>query len=284
MAQDKAYSSLCLGSSCGQNSMLVTWEYKKKGLDCLLLQIPVHRAWIAEKTQQEHAGTWPALPHRGKRDLLKPHRRSWSSGSGSELCYAADPCKISHRMLIRYLQLPFSVELTSEKIQFRKNFEGGPASDHSLVTSGVELPHDIPHAQPVAALHGKHQHLSTFSPGQGTQQEQQSWEFLQEPLDSHGWCWRSPQQSNVLTCLCHLSYFLSSYSQVHTWHSTLLKLIIAKETHARPGLNFLPRYQRTTFLISSLVTNPCDLLLPPRDRQSSFHKANSVRQRLIPAQ
>lgn len=48
------------------------------------------------------------------------------------------------------------------------------SQDHSLVTSGVELPHDIPHAQPVAALHGKHQHLSTFSPGQGTQQEQQS--------------------------------------------------------------------------------------------------------------
>ena len=50
----------------------------------------------------------------------------------------------------------------------------------------MELPHGLPHAEPVAALHGDHQHLPSLSPSPGAQTEQESSQHLPPKLQSQG--------------------------------------------------------------------------------------------------
>ena len=54
------------------------------------------------------------------------------------------------------------------------------------MTPGVELPHGLLHAEPVAALHGDHQHLPSLSPSPGAQTEQESSQHLPPKLQSQG--------------------------------------------------------------------------------------------------
>ena len=60
------------------------------------------------------------------------------------------------------------------------------SNDHCLVTSGVELPHGLPHAEPVAAFHGDHQHLPSLRPSPDAQTEQESSQHLPPKLQSQG--------------------------------------------------------------------------------------------------
>ena len=60
------------------------------------------------------------------------------------------------------------------------------SNDHCLVTPGMELPHGLPHAEPVAALHGDHQHLPSLSPSPDAQTEQKSSQCLLLKLQSQG--------------------------------------------------------------------------------------------------
>ena len=60
------------------------------------------------------------------------------------------------------------------------------SNDHCLVTPGVELPNGLPHAKPVAALCGDHQHLPSLSPSPDAHTEQESSQHLPPKLQSQG--------------------------------------------------------------------------------------------------
>ena len=82
------------------------------------------------------------------------------------------------------------------------------------MTPGVELPHGLPHAEPVAALHGDHQHLSSLGPSPGAQTEQESSQHLPPKLQSQGHL-RTNQKLLSLwlgcaTYMCSLIFILSS--------------------------------------------------------------------------
>ena len=88
------------------------------------------------------------------------------------------------------------------------------SNDHCLVTSGVELPHGLPHAEPVAALHGDHQHLPSLGPSPDAQTEQESSQHLPPKLQSQGHL-RTNQKVlrrwwGCATYICSLFFILSS--------------------------------------------------------------------------
>ena len=88
------------------------------------------------------------------------------------------------------------------------------SNDHCLVTSGVELPHSLPHAEPVAALHGDHQHLPSLGPSPSAQTEQESSQHLPPKLQSQGHL-RTNQKVlrrwwGCATYICSLFFILSS--------------------------------------------------------------------------
>ena len=88
------------------------------------------------------------------------------------------------------------------------------SNNHCLVTSGVELPHGLPHAEPVAVLHGDHQHLPSLSPSPNAQTEQESSQHLPPKLQSQGHL-RTNQKllslwSGCATYMCSLIFILSS--------------------------------------------------------------------------
>ena len=88
------------------------------------------------------------------------------------------------------------------------------SNDHCLVTSGMELPHGLPHAEPVAALHGDHQHLPSLGPSPNAQTEQESSQHLPPKLQSQGHLHTNHKLltfcSGCAAYICSLIFILSS--------------------------------------------------------------------------
>ena len=88
------------------------------------------------------------------------------------------------------------------------------SNNHCLVTSGVELPHGLPHAEPVAVLHGDHQHLPSLSPSPNAQTEQESSQHLPPKLQSQGHLHTNQKVLRrwwgCATYICSLFFILSS--------------------------------------------------------------------------
>ena len=95
------------------------------------------------------------------------------------------------------------------------------SNDHCLVTPSVEFPHGLPHAEPVAALHGDHQHLPSLGPSPDAHTEQDSSQHLPPKLQPQGhlhtnqkqltvcWAWAAYicflalSSSHLQTLACH---------------------------------------------------------------------------------
>ena len=93
-------------------------------------------------------------------------------------------------------------------IHFRSN-------DHCLVTSGMELPNGLPHAEPVAALHGDHQHLPSLGPSPDAHTEQDSSQHLPPKLQSQGHlCTNQKLLSPWWGCATYLCSLVLPYHQV----------------------------------------------------------------------
>ena len=141
------------------------------------------------------------------------------------------------------------------------------SNNYCLVTSGMELPHGLPHAEPVAALHGFHQHLPSLGQSSDAQTEQDqpppATEAAVPESSPH-----KPEATDSLVRLCCLYFF--PYLNLSSNH--LSKMAWPWKAVCPPNINHYRIILCLCFIISDftqekitppyLGKSPLTLLLP----------------------